>query len=162
MLAGHPDLFCPPELHLLQFDNMKERQQSLGNSYLTEGLDRALLDIGDRDAHPVQTIAQNWVEQEAPVTQVYKWMQDAVSPRILIDKSPTYGSEYETLLCAETYFENPKYIHLVRHPYSVIESFVRNRMEKLGGIETRNPSRFAEQVWCETNANILDLSLIHI
>ena len=38
MLAGHPDLFSPPELHLLPFSTMKERQKELALSYLGEGL----------------------------------------------------------------------------------------------------------------------------
>jgi pimeloyl-ACP methyl ester carboxylesterase len=52
-------------------------------------------------------------------------------------------------------FEGARYIHLVRHPYAVIESFVRNRMQKLAGIETSDPYGLAEQAWLTLNANIL-------
>jgi len=38
MMAGHPGLFCPPELHLLPFGTMAERRAALASSYLGEGL----------------------------------------------------------------------------------------------------------------------------
>ena len=40
MLAGHRDLSSPPELHLLPFDTMVEREEELGVSQLGEGLKR--------------------------------------------------------------------------------------------------------------------------
>ncbi|MGL5074682.1 MAG: SDR family NAD(P)-dependent oxidoreductase, partial [Waterburya sp.] len=43
MLAGHPSLSSPPELHLLPFDTMVEREAELGVSQLGEGLKRAFM-----------------------------------------------------------------------------------------------------------------------
>ncbi len=45
MLQGHPALFAPPELHLLNFSGMREREQALGSRFLGEGLYRALMEL---------------------------------------------------------------------------------------------------------------------
>ena len=44
MLAGHSRLFSPPELHMLGFRGMAERQQALRGTYLDEGLQRAVME----------------------------------------------------------------------------------------------------------------------
>src|SRR5262249_55966713 len=77
-----------------------------------------------------------------------------------VDKSPTYGLSLETLQRAEELFDRPKYIHLVRHPYSVIESFVRIRIDKLFspviyGSDQVDPFVVAEKVWVTCNRNML-------
>ncbi|MEO1467174.1 MAG: sulfotransferase, partial [Cyanobacteria bacterium J06633_1] len=76
----------------------------------------------------------------------------------MIDKSPTYASSRETLERAEEIFEGAKYIHLVRHPYAVIESFARMRMDKLVGSGDANPYELAELIWRDSNQNILNLA----
>jgi len=156
MLAGHSQLFCPPELHLLPFNSLAERRDFLGQSYLTEGLERALVELKGLTADESRTLLDELVHSGADIQQIYHLIQKEAAPRTLLDKSPTYASEIDTLEWAEHLFKRPKYIHLVRHPYSVIESFVRNRMERLAGIEVQDPSQLAEQVWCEANANIID------
>ena len=48
MLAGHPELFSPPELQLLMFNTLAERAEAFGggyNRYLTEGTIRAVMEI---------------------------------------------------------------------------------------------------------------------
>ena len=156
MMAGHPDLFCPPELHLLQFEGMGQRESAFGESYMTEGLQRAMLEVDAADTQAQRDLLEEWIQRDSATTEVYRWLQGKVAPRLLVDKSPTYAMDPMTLAAAEELFHRPKYIHLVRHPFSVIESFVRNRMQRLAGINTEDPSLLAEQVWCETNANVID------
>src|SRR5262249_31497398 len=127
MLAGHPGLFSPPELHLLPFQGMKERREKLGSSYLTEGLQRALIELGGLDAAESKREVERLEKEDASVQSVYELLQGKSAPRKLIDKSPTYASDFGALQRAEMMFQGAKYIHLVRHPYSVIESFVRMR-----------------------------------
>jgi len=157
MLAGHPDLFSPPELHLLPFSTMKERQKELALSYLGEGLQRSFMEIMGIDAAASQALVEDLESQNLSIQQVYAKLQERAGKRLLVDKSPTYAMSQETLARAEQLFTGAKYIHLVRHPYSMIESFVRLRMDKLVGKGDANPYQLAEQVWSNSNQNILNL-----
>ena len=155
MLAGHPDLFCPPELHLLPFETLAERQDALAENYLGEGLQRALMDLTGLDGSASQQILANWTEQGMDIPMVYGKLLELTGDRRLVDKSPTYGFSLSTLNRAEQIFDQAKYIHLVRHPYAVIDSFVSNRMDKLFQIPDQEPYGLAEQVWRGSNHNIL-------
>ena len=158
MLAGHPGLSSPPELHLLPFDTMREREQELGVSQLGEGLKRAFMALKNLDAAQSQQLVDELIESNATVKEVYQQLQQLAGDRLLVDKSPTYASNRETLEKAEAIFEGAKYIHLVRHPYSVIESFARMRMDKLVGSGEGDPYELAELIWRESNQNILNLA----
>ncbi|MDJ0687119.1 MAG: alpha/beta fold hydrolase [Xenococcaceae cyanobacterium MO_188.B32] len=156
MLAGHPALSSPPELHLLPFENMQQRQEKLGISHLGEGLQRAFMELKNIDAEESQELVENIVKENLSVREVYQMLQQLAGDRLLVDKSPTYASSRETLERAEEIFSNAKYIHLVRHPYAVIESFARMRMDKLIGAKNSNPYQLAESIWTNSNQNILD------
>ncbi|MGF1521110.1 MAG: alpha/beta fold hydrolase [Leptolyngbyaceae cyanobacterium] len=154
MLAGHPALFCPPELHLLPFETLTERQEALAGSYLDQGLQRALMALKGLDADASGALLQAWTEQGMTVPELYGQLQALAGDRLLVDKSPTYGFSLSTLQQAEQVFENAKYIHLVRHPYAVIDSFVRNRMDKIFDLTNENPYQLAQQAWATSNQNI--------
>ena len=158
MLAGHPSLSSPPELHLLPFDTMTQRETELGVSQLGEGLKRAYMALKGVSADQSQELVSELIERNADIREVYQQLQQLAGDRLLVDKSPTYASNYETLTKAETIFDGAKYIHLVRHPYSVIESFTRMRMDKLVGSSESDPHRLAESIWRESNQNILDFA----
>ncbi|MBE2222869.1 MAG: acyltransferase domain-containing protein, partial [Anaerolineae bacterium] len=156
MLAGHPDLFCPPELHLLQFNDLKSRSKELSTSYLDQGLQRALMELMNVEGDESEIIAQTWLDENWSMPQTYGRLQELAAPRLLIDKSPTYALDIATLNRAEQVFENALYIHLVRHPYAVMESFVKARMDKLLGNQNEDPYQLGEQIWTTMNNNILD------
>jgi aryl carrier-like protein len=156
MLAGHPALFSPPELHLLPFDGMAERSQELGLSYLGEGLQRAFMELMNLDANASKALVEDLTQQDLSIQEVYAKLQELAGTRLLVDKSPTYAGSLRTLQRAEELFEGAKYIHLVRHPYSVIDSFVRNRMDKIFGISELDPYFVAEQVWATSYHNVLE------
>ena len=156
MLAGHPALFCPPELHLLPFETLAERQTALAESYLNEGLQRAVMELRGLDADASQALLNDWTEQGMTVPEVYHELQTLAGDRCLVDKSPTYSFSLSTLRRAEQVFEDAKYIHLARHPYAVIDSFVQNRMDKIFDFPDKDPYHLAHQVWAVNNQNILD------
>ncbi len=155
MLAGHPDLVVPPELHLLPFVDMQKRQQELDDSYLGEGLQRALMALKNIDANQSQQLVTELVSSNTSTAEVYKLLQQLAGDRFLIDKSPTYASDINNLFAAEELFSKAKYIHLVRHPYAVIESFARMRMDKLLGASNSSPYALAEDIWSASNNNVL-------
>jgi len=156
MLAGHPCLFSPPELHLLPFNTMREREEQLKLSHLGEGLQKALMEIYKSSAAASQALIQDKCLQNLSIQKMYQEIQENIAPRLLVDKSPSSSINRAILERAESLFANSKYIHLVRHPYSVIESFVRMRMQKLAGFGDENPYQVAEQIWTKSNQNILD------
>jgi pimeloyl-ACP methyl ester carboxylesterase/aryl carrier-like protein/LPS sulfotransferase NodH len=156
MLAGHPDLFCPPELHLLPFATLAERQSALAPSYLDQGLQRALMALKGVDAAASQAMLQQWTAQGMTVPEVYHLLQTLAGDRWVVDKSPTYGFSRTTLEQAEQIFDQAKYIHLVRHPYAVIDSFVRNRMDKIFDLPATAPYPLADHMWAVSNRTIRD------
>jgi acyl transferase domain-containing protein/pimeloyl-ACP methyl ester carboxylesterase len=153
MLAGHQFLFCPPELHLLVFQGMAERREKLGRSYLGEGLQRALMELDELDAAESKREIERLESEDTSVQTVYELLRQKCAPRMLVDKSPSSAGSFEALQRSETMFEGARYIHLIRHPYSVIESFVRMRFDKLLGTSNLDPFRLGERVWVESNAN---------
>lgn len=161
MLAGHPQLFSPPELHLLQYNTMREWNEGLGHSFLGEGLPRAWMELRGFTAEEAKAYIDEYVKNDVPVEKVYADMQEIVAPRLLVDKSPSYGDAVDILEHAERIFDGAKYIHLVRHPYSVVESFIRNRFDRLMMDGDADPMAAGEDVWSIHNANIADF-LEHI
>lgn len=179
MLGGHPGLFCPPELHLLPFADMAAWQESLSQNYLDEGLVRALVELQGNGVEAAKTTIADWSSQQTTIPQVYQYLSQLAGQQLLVDKSPSYAANLTTLLQAERWFEAPVYIHLVRHPYAVVESMIRNRMEQMlgqqmvnqllgqipsgqnlhqGSSQTKPDSQvIAEQLWAIENANILNL-----
>ena len=135
---------------------MAERNQSLGSTHLGEGLARAFMEIMNLDAQASTTLLEEISQQDWSIQKVYGRLQELTGKRTLVDKSPTYAGSLQTLRHAEDLFEEAKYIHLVRHPYAVIDSFVKNRMDKIFGIDDVDPYWLAEEVWTSCNRNILD------
>jgi pimeloyl-ACP methyl ester carboxylesterase/aryl carrier-like protein len=155
MMAGHPRLLCPPELHLLPFETMAERRAALAASYLGEGLQRALMELKHLSAEEGRLFLDDLAERQVSTQEVYALLQELASGRRLVDKSPSYAASLKTLARAEALFGGAKYIHLVRHPYAVIESFVRTRLERLAPSDQGDPYDLAERVWGVNNHNAL-------
>src|SRR4029077_10389354 len=79
--------------------------------------------------------------------------------RLLVDKTPTYAMSPEILRRAEENFEEPLFIHLVRHPCGMIRSFEDGKLDQLTPFmrESRFTRRqLAELTWLVTNQNIAD------
>ncbi|MBI2191127.1 MAG: alpha/beta fold hydrolase [Planctomycetes bacterium] len=155
MLAGHPRLFSPPELHLLPFETMGQRQRELGVSFLGEGLQRAVMELKGLDAAGSRRLLEGWVAGDRSIPETYAALVEMAGGRQVVDKTPTYAARLGTLENAERFLEGAKYVHLVRHPYAVIESFVRMRMDKLAGAAEGDPYALAEEVWAVSNENVL-------
>lgn len=158
MLAGHPGLFCPPELHLLPFDSLRDRLRVLWGTYLQEGLERAFLELKGGEAAAVKKELEALAESGMSIQAVYAELHKLIAPRLLIDKSPSYALDEKTLQHAEILFDQPKYIHLVRHPHAAVESFVRNRFDRLLGVGHIDATTAAEQVWLFSNRNLLSFA----
>jgi amino acid adenylation domain-containing protein/FkbM family methyltransferase len=160
MLAGHPGLFGAAELQLLGFPTLASRRAALSgkHSLWLEGTIRAVMEI--RRCGPDE--ARRWMEEQEArdltTKDFFRVLQDRVGPRVLVDKSPSYALDPVALRRAEAYFEEPLYIHLVRHPYSMVRSFESFHMEQvlmLGGHDF-TPRQVGELVWTVSHQNIVE------
>ena len=161
ILAGHPQLFAPPELHLLSFWTLVDRKAAFSerNSFWLEGSLRALMQIRGCDAEEARSLMQELEERQLTTQQFYRWMQQQIPDRILVDKTPFYALDLKMLERAETEFEKPLYIHLRRHPGGMIRSYEKAKLDLLGqfgGEGTFPRNELAELIWLTSHQNILE------
>jgi FkbH-like protein len=160
MLAGHPALFAPPELDLLSFETLQQREATFTgrDSLWLEGVLRAVMTIENCDATSARETMTALTANDLTTQEFYQWMQERIAPRILVDKTPAYALNKQVLARAESDFRDARYIHLLRHPAGMIHSFVEARLEE---IFFRHPHSFparilAELIWCVSQQNVLD------
>jgi thioester reductase-like protein len=153
MLAGHPRLFAPPELHLLGHEDMATWHRALSPRMMHLGLTQALLGLG-LDPAAANAKLDNWVETATPTASVHAELQALAGARRLVDKSPGHALDPRALARAEALFDAPRYVILTRHPYAAIESFVRLRMSQLFDAGAFDPQLVAEAVWERSYANL--------
>ena len=154
MLAGHPQLFAPPELYLLPYNSLEHRQNELGDASLNQGLERCFMELMGIDAHSAKAVVAGLTSGKLSTAQCYEIIQNLIPNRLLIDKSPGYASDPKILARAEAIFTDAKYIHLIRHPLSVVESVVRMRMHALMEQSNLSPQAIADSNWQRSNTNI--------
>jgi len=159
MLAGHSRLFSPPELLLLPFARMGLRLELLracGYDWGRMGTRQALEELGEPQP---DALLDDWEERDAGLGEVFGYLQERCAPRILLDKTPANMASLDWLKQAERLFARPRYVHLVRHPGAVMESFQRMRFQGLlganFGIWDDDPALFASEVWAAWNENVL-------
>jgi acyl transferase domain-containing protein len=154
MLAGHPDLFCPPELHLLMFRSLRERAEGLPSPHFARGLQRALMELEGLDAPSADARVAALQAADLSVQDTYRLLQDLARPRLVVDKSPSYAERIETLSRALATFSEARLVVLVRHPYAVIESYARNRIGAMARAPEADPEAQAERHWVLCNRNL--------
>ena len=150
-------LFCPPELHLLPFSTVGQRSRLLGRPLARRRFSARADGTHRRRGRPEPPRIEELESADAPISEAYALLQSlargacwSIKPPII----PAAGGMFSNR--AEALFESPKYIHLVRHPYAVVESFARMRMHKLIGMEQADPHRLAEQIWTASHRNLTE------
>ncbi|HVR98784.1 MAG TPA: amino acid adenylation domain-containing protein, partial [Thermoanaerobaculia bacterium] len=158
LLAGHPDLFAPPELELLGFNTLGERRDAFSGRYAfwREGAVRAWMEVRGIPADEAFREIEKREDAGLPVRRFYREMQELIGDRLLIDKTPSYALDPATLARAEEDFEEPLYIYLLRHPYGMVASFEKAHLEQ---VFFRYPHpfpsrRLAELIWTVSHQNI--------
>ncbi len=159
MLAGNPALFSPPELALLPFRTLAERRAAFAGreSGWQEGVWRALMAIHDCDFETARDIMADLEARGMTIQDFYLYLQERIGDRLLVDKTTTNALHPLYLPRAEAYFENAFYIHLVRHPAAMIQSYLTSGMDQIFGHGYSYPPRAkAELFWNIVNQNILE------
>jgi amino acid adenylation domain-containing protein len=160
MMGGHPSVFAPPELELLGFTTLQERTSNLNGKYSfwLEGTIRAIMQIKGCDAGQARELMQRCEAEAMTTGEFYQQIQEWIGERWLVDKTPSYALNLATLMRAEEIFEEPKYIHLLRHPYAMIQSFEGAKLDQVF-FRHRNPfsvRELAEIIWVISHRNILE------
>jgi len=159
MLAGNKQLFSPPELDLLSFNSLGERNKffkDTGMLLWLEATQRALMEIQGIDYEQAQHIMDSCEKEDMSCKQFYSLMQKDLNGKTLIDKTPSYSLDLNILKRAEEDFDRPIYIHLARHPYAMIYSFIEAKLDD-SFFKYDNPftrQQLAELIWIESHNNI--------
>lgn len=161
ILAGHPHLFAPPELHMLDYATLAQRQAALDNrrnAHLLTGAIRALMQARHCPVETAEALMRSWEAQGLSTSAFYRLLQESLGDRLLVDKTPTYSLHPAILERAELEFDAPLYIHLVRHPAAMIRSFEDAKLDQLIPFMRESPftrREIAELVWLLCEENIL-------
>ncbi len=160
MLAGHPKLFAPPELELLSFNTLKDRKQELSQQFTIwlEATIRAIMEAKNCDAETAKAVMEECEKQNMTIKQFYGALQQWIGDRILVDKTPSYPLDLKILQRAEEDFENALYIHLTRHPYATVYSFIEARLDE-NFFRYQHPfsrRELGELIWLICHQNILE------
>lgn len=164
MLGGHPRVFAPPELQLLNFRTLSERRAAFDRDrdrFWLDGTVRALMELFHLDADAARERMEQCERDQLTVKEFYRLMQDRLGNRWFLDKTPMYALDAAVLQQATVDFHEPRFIHLVRHPQAMQASFVKARLEVFFQPFLRGPHRFAaaelaELVWTISQQNIRD------
>ncbi|CAD5967352.1 Dimodular nonribosomal peptide synthase [Planktothrix agardhii] len=159
ILGGNPQLFAPPELELLGFNTLGERKAQFSGRYnfWMEGTIRTIMEIKGCNAEEAIAIMEELEDKNLTSKQFYRLLQEWLGDKILIDKTPSYSLDLETLRRAGRNFHNPLYIHLVRHPLATMRSYEEARVEQTFPYEHPFKRReLAELVWLISHQNILE------
>lgn len=166
MLAGHDRLFAPPELELLHFNTLAEQRAAYADvpGQWLEGFVRTVMETRACGVDEARRLIREWEDSGVLIQQVYRWLQDPLGDRLLVDKTPSYSGRLAVLQRAEQLFEEPLYLHLLRHPCGMIRSFVDYNMHEAFRIRFKvrdalpfAPQQIAELVWTISHQNILRL-----
>ncbi len=159
ILGGNPQLFAPPELELLGFNILRERKAKFSGRYnfWMEGTIRTIMEIKGCNAEKAIAIMEELEEKNLTSKQFYRLLQGWLGDKILVDKTPSYSLDLETLKRAEINFDNPLYIHLVRHPLGMIHSYEEAKIEQIFPYQNPfNNRELAELIWLISHQNICE------
>ncbi len=160
MLAAHPALFTASELRLLGPRTLGERSSgdAAAAAVGRQGrIDAILAAKGCTHAEAAQLL-DGYERLHLDTADFFAVLQQWIDPRVLVDKSPSYALDPAALQHAEEIFEDAFYIHLARHPYEMIRSFERQRMDRiyLPDAGDLSPGEVGEKVWLAAHRNITD------
>ncbi len=160
MLAGHPGLFACNELQLLHFETLAERAEAYQGKFAlwSEGLVRAIMELNDCGADEAKLLLHSFEKHGMTTREMFEQLQEWVGDRLVVDKSPSYALDSLALEKALADFPNARFIHLVRHPYSMVKSFEKYHMDQVLYLHPHDfsPQQLGELVWLESNRNAVE------
>jgi hypothetical protein len=163
MLSGHRQIYSPGELHLLPFDDMGQRQEALvrlQQNWMNAGLLDVLGEQFGMEQWEALAEIKTLADRKVPIVEIYRRIREHLGNCWLIDKSPAYSLHPVWLQRAEQMFVDSRYLFMTRHPYAVMDSFVKRRFHRysasIWGFAADNPWQAAEKYWALSNRHALD------
>lgn len=162
LLDGHSEIHAPPELNLLKFTSMQERErqtlQADPRGWPLLGLTQAISRHGNTPDWQAHTFLDQLVKRDTGIEKVYQLLHQSYPGQILVDKSPSYSKEISTMRKAEWLCsQRARYLYLHRHPGGTMDSTVRfweKHCQEDFGLSLEERRRLAEDSWWQTNTNI--------
>ena len=159
MLAGHPNLIAFNELKLLGFHTLKERNSAYVGKFSLwqEGAIRAVMELKDCDANEARLIIHQFEKKGFTTKAFYQQLQEWASPQTIVDKTPAYALDPTVLKKIKADFEKPIFIHLIRHPYSMIPSFEKYHIDQVLYLKEHpySSKQLGELIWQYSHRNIV-------
>jgi thioesterase domain-containing protein len=164
VLGVHPGLFAPPELQLLNFATLRERNRTLSSArdnFWLQGSVRAIMQLLGCSPDRAEEEMADCERRDLSVPEFYRHLQALAGGRLLVDKTPTYALDPGTLRRAEQIFVEPVYLHLIRDPRAAVASFEEAKLHVFFPAFFQKDPRLgrrqlAESVWTLSHRNILD------
>ena len=157
MLAGHPGLFACNELQLFHFETLRERNAAYAGKFSlwTEGLVRAVMELKNIEADEAKLQLNRYSEQGVTTWEMFVKLQKWVGEKSIVDKSPSYALDPLALEKILANFPNARFIHLLRHPYSMVRSFEKYHMDQVLYLHEHDytPQQLGELVWLQSHRN---------
>ena len=161
MLAGHPGLFACNELQLLHFETLADRAEAYTGKFSlwAEGLIRAVMELKNLDADEAKLLLNCYAGQGVTTLEMYNLLGEWLGgEKTIVDKSPSYALDPLALEKALSDFPDARFIHMVRHPYSMVRSFEKYHIDQALYLHGHDytAQQLGELVWLHSHRNTLD------
>ena len=107
-------------------------------------------------ANEAKLIIHDLEKKEMTTSALFRQLQEWASPKIIVDKTPAYALDIKALQKINEDFEQAFFIHLMRHPASMIHSFEKYHMDQVLFLKNHPYStrQLAELIWLYSHQNI--------
>jgi len=167
MLGQHPDAYGVPELNLFASETVGELLDQMKGlrKFQMDGLLRTVAELygGEQNLVTVE-MANRWVfkHYSCKTKEIYEKLCEKVAPKMIIDKSPVYGTRPEILDRIGESFGHAYFLHLVRHPrtqgnsmMSVADGMLTILSSSID-YSTEPPTVDPQYLWLRMQRNILN------
>jgi hypothetical protein len=178
MIGQHPEMTGLPETNLFAADNYQQLSRLYSfRPRFQHGLLRAIAELGlDGQTGENIEVAKVWLEENSAESTavLFEDLVDWTSPRNVVEKSPVYTLNSESLVRIKRAFPDALYLHLIRHPRPNCESVYKlrtqiehgakrfkQRMSEIGRqftqVEYRPDAELTpETMWLKPHLNIIE------
>jgi hypothetical protein len=165
IIGQHPQLYGSPELNLFRARTMR-KFNTMGRLHM--GLHRFVAQVygGEQTIESVE-MAKRWVAARVDRTtgEVHRELCARIAPHALVQKSPRYQRRISYMLDLLDAFPKARFIHLVRHPRGMSESYLKLNdlpiqllaCAECGAVDRSGPKPVADPqiLWHDYNLRIL-------
>jgi hypothetical protein len=167
MLGQHPQMYGLPETYLFTARTIREWWAAHEGTDRVDGLSRAVAEVifGTQTEATIE-VARQWLRQRSDqsTANVLRALADTVFPLILVEKTPQATERVDHMQRIVRDFPQVRLLHLLRHPFSHVQSRVNRRMNHLRKVAPtidvfEAAERFGgadpQMLWYRCNSSIL-------